>query len=271
MFKVCVGITTFKKPKALRNMLENLPNIGKVSHISIADDNEFETKEICEEFQSKYESGNYIAPLALSSGPNKGIAINKNRNIKFFLEETQDDYLILLDDDLTITTNSLAIKFPTAGFGRVNLLDQLIDAQLHSGMEHLTGFLAGIPDPLTKAPFLSIRPMTAEDKYLYYYSLSQGILLFFTRNIVEKTGYFDWAIWKSKYGYEHSAYSARCLRVQGYQPETFPILKHCHRWLKCAGIPNNYSADPGPNAEPYKKRINEVYLGVGLKKDNPGI
>lgn len=269
---IAVAITTYKKLEALRGSLDSLENFGRVGYIHIADDNDFEARETAEQYQSQYEHGKFFAPLAYSSGPNMGIARNKNRGIKWFLtapEAKEFNYLVLVDDDIAFTKSS---------FGEVYLGDALVKAAEHSELQHITGYLGGSfgkvnPDGTVSyvdEPFFTQFPPKGEDEYLYYCMGTQGILLFFTRALIEVMGYFD-SDWNGRYGYEHAILSMRSNRLEGICPEMYPILKGCPNYFHCQSKPNDYVADPSQNAAQYQKKRIDVYNGVGLSKQNPGV
>lgn len=264
--KTCISITTFKKNAALVGILNSIVDIGKenVSCIHIADDNDGEALPVVEEFQAKYESGNYPYSFNYSTGERKGIAVNKNRGIKFFLEERKkDDFLLLLDDDLRINNSR---------FGSETLLAALIEAQISTDFPHITLYLDDYNDPLTSKHFFSVFPPFAENEWVYHCLGSQGIGLFFTRLAVESAGYFDRL--PAFYSYEHCLYSMRVNRMSGRMPEDYILLKNCHRYIKCQGVPNNYEVgknDLELNGKFYHKRKEDIYRGIDLTVKNPHV
>lgn len=257
MSKIAVAVTTYKKPEALRGWLDSCQAIGSLHSVAVCDDNDGETKEIVEEYKLRFPF-----PLHYLSGERQGIAGNKNRGIQWFLSQTDAaPYLLLSDDDIKFSEAPVHTELE-AGIG-----DRFIRAYFGTGLEHITGYLGNYADPLSGNPFFEQFPPIAEDDYLYHCGGSQGLLLFFTRNIVEKVGYFS--LWRGVYGYEHVDYSMRCGRMDGRCPELYPILKHCNQYFRCQGIGNNYSADPKDNEKQYFQKRVDAYVGVNLRKALP--
>lgn len=268
---ICLAVTTYKKLPALRGWLESVPNFGRVGIICICDDNNGEAQAVAEEYQSRYEAGTYPFPIAYATGENVGISRNKNRGIKFFLEspEAMDcKYLVMSDDD---------ISFVESEFGERRIGDLLVKASENSGLKHITGYLGGnfgkINDDGTATlgsdPFFEQFVPAGEDEYLYHCGGTQGILLFFHRELVELEGYF--AMFKGRYGYEHCHYSMRANRLEGRTPELYPVLKNCPNYFHCQGIPNDYIANPAENAADFQKYRIDVYNGIGLSVRESGV
>lgn len=261
---ICLCVTTYKKNEALRGWLQSIENFGSVSTVLIADDNNGEAQPITEEFQAAHERGEFPFQLHYATGPRSGIAKNKNRCIKFFLEQTSDPYLVLSDDDIT---------FKQAEWGEPYIADLLIKATSTRGLKHCTGYLGGsfgkiAPDGSVSQiadPFFTQFVPLGETEYLYFCRGSQGILLFFVRDLIERVGYMD-SDFDGFYGMEHSAFSARCNRLDGRNPELFAILKASPNYFGCQGIPNQYLADPQTNAAQYVKKITETYAGIRLSR-----
>lgn len=263
---IAVSVSTYKKPEALKGNLQSiLDSIGPgVLAVNISDDNDGECEEIAKEFSPKFEEAGIT--LTYSTGENKGVAANKNRGIKFFLEDPvaqKCNYLILSDDD---------IKFTKARWGEEFFTTQLLKATVECKMHHITGYLGHYKDPLTGNGFFKQFPPIMEDEYMLYCGGSQGILLFFTREAVLQAGYFD--IFPTRYGYEHALYSNRINRIYGFEPRMYPILKNCHRYFGCQNIANNYEVivdEVKKNSAFYLKRLGQVIDGVGLTVTNSGV
>lgn len=271
---LAVGITTFKKPQALRGSLDSLHNFGRVGHIHVSDDNNFEVQDLVAEYQRKHELGEYFAPLAYSSGPNVGIAKAKNRGLKWFLSEADASlkYWVMVDDDIEYTRDNTPGGIPCIG-------DALVTASARAGIRHVTGYLGGsfgqmLPDGtvnFSADPFFTQFPPRAEDSLLYYtWGGTQGVLLFFHRELVELLGYFD-TDWKGRYGYEHAHFSMRANRIEGRAPELYPILKNSPAYFHCQGIANNYEAHPEENVAQFVKKQKAVYDGIMLSNRNAGV
>lgn len=262
--KIAVSVTTYKKPLALKGTLETLVNITDcpkdVECIIVSDDNDGETQELVESFQIKYENGDYPYLLKYATGFRGGVAKNKNRGLRVFLEDCQADHLVMVDDDLKWRQCDYKLR-------ERFFLKELLEAHQESKREHILGYISwGWSDPCTGNSYFVQFPPVAEDKHCFYCHGAQGILLSLTRKAVEEAGYMD--IMPTPYGWEHILYSARINRLFGTDPMLFPVLKHCSSYFTCANIPNNYDIpkeELEKNNRFYMKRMESIFSGTDLK------
>src|SRR5271166_3297646 len=91
-----IGITTFKKNAVLKCILDSIDKHGYSSGnpVVVADDLPGESLELSREYSSV---------KAYLTGNRHGIWANKNRIIRYFLEESEADALLLLDNDIEFT------------------------------------------------------------------------------------------------------------------------------------------------------------------------
>lgn len=257
--KIAVSVTTFKKTTSLRVWLDSLVNFGQVDYLSICDDNDGECQNIAEEYSNRWEQEGRNIKVSYLTGPRKGVAPNKNRGIKHFLEHTDADYLIASDDDLNFRIN-------TYRYGEPYFLNWLMKAHEGTGLPHILTNISWGLDPLSGLPLLKQFPPHGEDEWCYYIGGAQGVVLSFARKAVEAAGYMD--VMPTTYGFEHILYSARINRLFGRCPVVFPLLKYCDMYFACNNIPNNYTINPEDikkNDRYYQKRMEDVINGVGLK------
>lgn len=182
-----------------------------------------------------------------------GVAINKNRGIKYFLEHPEYDNLLLLDDDVVMT-----------GPG-------LLEACRATGEPHMTGLLGGTEGAIFGAdacPFFQSFPPKGETPTHWFCTGSMGMMLWYKREAVERAGYFN--AMPDKYGAEHSLYSCRINALYGKYIDWFPILKGCEGFFVSQSIPNNYTADYKKNMKYYNKIKPEIFKGINLTIKNPG-
>jgi len=182
-----------------------------------------------------------------------GVAINKNRGIKYFLEHSEFDELLMLDDDIVMT-----------GPG-------LLEALRATGEPHMTGLLGGQEGLVfgeDACPFFQSFPPLGERDTHWYCTGSMGMMLYATRECVEKVGYMDVLV--GKYGYEHALFSNRINMLYGKHLDWFPILKGCEKFFESQSIPNNYVANPAENQKGWAKRKEEIFRGIDLHKSRPG-
>jgi len=268
---IALCVTTYKKPTALRGWLESVSNFGRVGVVNVCDDNDGETQEIAAEFQLKFEAGDYPCQVVYSTGLRGGIARNKNRGIKFFLEAPEAahcKYLVLSDDDIVFTKSE---------WGELFIGEYFVKSAEAAGLKHVTGYLGGAfgrvnadGSVVTQAEpfFTQFPPQSADENIQYTLGGTQGVLLFFHRELVEKLGYFR--IFPGKYGYEHAEYSMRANRIEGRTQDLYPILRNCGNYFHCQNIGNNYWDDPKENDKEFQKAREEIFSGLYLQRKNPG-
>lgn len=209
-----------------------------------------------------------------------GVSINKNRGIWYFLNKTQDDYLLLLDDDLLFHSSGMVEDWIEVL--KANTSNDPITG-LYS-LDHLTGTWTDYdPDFFDK---LKGRPMIESRKAwdadfpvealgqngLEWRRGCQGCSCFFTRKAVEAVGFYDLLTF---YAFEHSLYSSRVmLKVNRRSPILYPVFDYSGKYYIGNGLANNYndSKENADAADPmYQARLNnEIARGLRLKVKEPG-
>jgi len=254
-------VTTFKKPTALRDILNSLIeyNYHEGNTIMIADDDNGSSKEVYQEFRKRCK-------LVYATGPNGGISVNKNRIIKYFLAKPHLDELVLLDDDLV--------------FSRKGLLEHCREACKEIKLPFISGLWTDFEskDDLSKMQQSGLHwseqfPVIAETKLTTWHGGKHGCMLYFQREAIEKVGYYN--IFPMGYGFEHSIYFSRLLRTYAMAPECYPILKYSHLYFHGNNIPNNYEVNVDKvfeiNGPVHQKLLNDVYNGYGLYSKDSGL
>ena len=279
MSKVCICVSTFQKDLALYELLTSLikHNYHVGNKIIVTDDNAGlgytldrktnpdhplfkDSKEdklerpaawaVVEVFKERHPELDIECVWGKSRG---GVAINKNRGIKYFLEHPEFDELLAIDDDIIFT-----------GPG-------LLEACRATGEPHMTGLLGGTEGAIFGAdacPFFQSFPPKGETPTHWFCTGSMGMMLWYTRECVERAGYFN--AMPDKYGAEHSLYSCRINALYGKYIDWFPILKGCEGFFVSQSIPNNYTADYEKNMKYYNKIKPEIFKGINLTIKNPG-
>jgi glycosyltransferase involved in cell wall biosynthesis len=250
--KTLLAITTYLKNQALREIIRSLIEFDyhTGNTILICDDAAGGAKEVYEEYKDKCD-------LHLVYGKHRvGIAKNKNRGIKYFLENPGFSHIMMLDDD---------IEFIKAG-GIQSLLESLEG----SNLPHQTAYLGDYSHPKTGQGFFHEFKPIQEDEYTYWCKGCQGILIFLPRKTAEEVGYFS-TDWKSHYGYEHAEYAARINTFYATEPQLFPIWKRSYKYFKTQLIPNNYEANHLPNAPIYDQKLARIRQGLGLVWKESGL
>lgn len=277
--KVCICVSTYQKDVALSTLLESLVayEYHTGNRLVIVDDHQglpydlnrktnpnhplFKDNDlqeikrpsavmVVEGFKVKHPDVDISCVFGKARG---GVAINKNRGIKYFLEHPEFDELLMLDDDIVMT-----------GPG-------LLEACRATGEPHMTGLLGGTEGAVFGAdacPFFQSFPPKGETPTHWFCTGSMGMMLWYKREAVEKAGYFN--TMPDKYGAEHSLYSCRINALYGKYIDWFPILKGCEGFFISQSIPNNYIADYEKNMKFYNKIKPEIFKGINLHIKNPG-
>lgn len=283
MNRVLITISTYQKSNALLVLLDTLIAHGydKGNRILVTDDNAGEGYTVTKKDNPNHPLLGELDSLVMDSAPaavakfkelhpeveiecvfgkkRGGVAINKNRGIKYFLENKEFTHLLMLDDD---------IQFIKPG---------LIDLMLESKMQHLTGYLGSPSDPFGTAikfgsvqnPFFQTFPPQGENEYAYFCGGCQGVLLWCDRDTVEKVGYMD--LGPDYYGFDHSLWSNRINMLHGKYMDWFPVLKGCGQFFITQEVPNNYVADWNKNQKYWEKRKPEIFKGLFLSSKRSGL
>ena len=281
--KVCICVSTYQKDVALSTLLESLVayEYHTGNRLVIVDDHQglpydlnrktnpnhplFKDNDlqeikrpsavmVVEGFKVKHPDVDISCVFGKARG---GVAINKNRGIKYFLERPEFDELLMLDDDIVMT-----------GPG-------LLEACRATGEPHMTGMLGegssqAASFGAVKAPFFETFPVKGETPTHVFAEGSMGMMLWANRSCVEKVGYMDQLSKDGFYGMEHSTWSNRINALYGKYIDWFPILKGCDRFFVSQEIPNNYTADYSQNQRGWAKRKPEIFKGINLHIKNPG-
>ena len=275
----CYCVTTYNKNPALRVWMETFleHRDDRVKNVVICDDSdESNALEVFHEFNTKMPKD---CNLHYRGGRRVGIARNKNRGLKFFMQETDARFVVLWDDDVEFVGPGIETQLLKAEYAHITgYLGDIRDAD--GNMQH-------IPFGATGNPFFVTFPVAGETDYLCFCAGSQGVMLFCVREVIERVGYFD-VDWKGYYGFEHSIWSNRINRGFGICPDWFAILKGCERYFQTQQVPNTYEPDylkdkdgklqvneQGTplfkNTAQWEKRKTEIYAGIGIKSMDPGV
>jgi hypothetical protein len=201
-------IKTFKKPTMLEALLVSLQRNGYIRDgvtVTVGDDNPGESLDILTKF-------NFVD--AYLTGNVNGIWANNNRGIKYFLEETDADALLVLYNDIEFTESGM--------------LEELENARRCDRQEHITGFVKGL-DGIDGLQV--VFPFIAESKYLKWHPGTHGVMFWQTRKLVETVGYqLEYSYF---YGAEHAEYTHRCLAAQKNSTlGLFPVLKNSSKFFR---------------------------------------
>ena len=132
MNKVLISITTYLKNKALKDCIDSLIETDSLKDVSvlISDDGNGNAEEIYHHFYDNANTGLLPQYINYITHPRAGIWRQKNYCIQYFLEKTNCEYLLNLDDDLLILKS---------GF-----LESLVSAIQNSKFQHMNTFLSDI-------------------------------------------------------------------------------------------------------------------------------
>ena len=279
-----IAITTYQKSDALEVLLNSLQEHGYCSDNSIVvcDDNmgqpykvtkkgnpnhpiwgtvdvEEITMPSAPQVVDKFKMDHPEVDIACIFGKKRGgVSINKNRGIKYFLDNPNFADMLMMDDD---------IVFHAPGY---------VDLCRASKHKHLLAYL-GSPDEErgrklasgeTGNPFFSVFPAQGEDEFVYYCTGAQEMCRYVTRDAIERVGYFD--IFKHHYGFESAIYSSRINMSYGKFLDWVPVLKNSPDYFVSQSIANNYEIkDVYAHRDQWMKRKEMVFRGRDLKVKNP--
>ena len=283
MSKVCICVSTFQKVDALEACLRSTIEYSYHSgnKILVCDDGGGEDYILTRKNNPEHPLFNLLSTeiITMPSVPSKveelkkefpdlniecvygkgrgGVAINKNRGIKYFLDNPEFEELLLIDDDIVMT-----------GPG-------LLEACRATGEPHMTGMLGENSAQAASfgadaCPFFTSFPKMGETPTHIYCEGSMGCMLYFTRECIQRVGYMETLSKDGKYGIEHSIMSNRINAIYGKYIDWFPILKGCDRFFVSQEIPNNYTADYSQNQKGWAKRKPEILKGINLHIKSPG-
>lgn len=271
-----IAISTFQKTNALEVLLTSMLKHGYGAYtIVINDDNAGlpytvknpiwdnsdsvdmpSTIEIYNKFKPQFPDLN----LTYGKTIRRGVSINKNRGISFFLKETNCDYLLLLDDDQE--------------FIAPNYIEALIEACRLNNLNHITSMWTDKPGEgklqLSGNTWENDFPVEAQGYNVTFHSGCHGSGNFYSRPCIKKIGYYD--LLPGKYSFEHSLHSARAMRfVDKRTPLWYPQFMLTYQYLVGQSIPNNYfdtAKDISLNEPIYKERLKEIFDGLSSKVVN---
>lgn len=237
-----IAISSYKKWDACSVLLDSLikHNYTEGNEIVLCDDNNNNPDKhgTCgSDVFKKYKK--LIPNLVLAYGKNGGVSICKNRGIKYFLEKSKADRLVLSDDDLEVLKPGLLehLEEISQKEGERHIHLKWNDADPDLKNNRISASLLGLKNRGWDKDF----PTKGYTDDLTFHAGCQGIFLWFTREIIEKIGYFP--AMPSKYGAEHAVYSAQAQMAQGKSPELFAQLRHSYKWILGQNIANDYEVD----------------------------
>lgn len=254
-----IGITTFKKNDIAEDLLNSLHTYGYTQDntIILADDSPGEALSV-------FKNTSYVE--AYLTGNRHGIWANKNRIIRYFLNDSDCDYLLLLDNDIVFTAPGCLDELENAS----KETDPRTVNQI--GHQHITGYVVDADgnDGLQKT-----FPYEGETNYLKFHPGCHGCFLWFTRENLKKVGYMR--RYSYFYGGEHSELSNRCLMAQNKAPEYwYPVLKRSTKFFKLN--PRDRHVYDVDLEQVYAKNLEEMHKfnadtrrGVNILNSNTGL
>ena len=261
---------------ALDNLLESLVknDYGRYGLV-VADDysNKVDSHgssagDVCKKYKGKFKSLTFCYNEKTQG---LGISRNKNRLIREFFKGDYESCLLLDDDVLLIRPGLIEYMSKASNLCNVGHIN-MYWTDYNPEIGKLTG-LSGLQwaeDFPTKSIAYS-----GDDAYISFARGCHGCGIFITKEMLDQVGYFN--TFPKNYGYEHSAFSARMNRLEGFAPELFPTLIRSSRYMNGNCIGNDYSIDfksldnDGEQTKYYRQILKDVYNGVNLKVEQPGL
>ena len=158
---------------------------------------------------------------------NLGVAGNSNRALKWFMEETDADHLMLCNDDLEFVGDAAAIY-----------------AKAHTATDIDLFCFCDFTSPQYKCT-----PTTYRGTKLKKLSRMTGMMMSITRKLVESIGYFDPQF--GRFGEEHCDYTVRA-RYAGHQ-NLFGNQQYCldvdHTTIRHQPVASSVSQDEKPELD----------------------
>ncbi len=293
MSKYFGSITTYQKAPALRDLLQSLIDYGYNGSDytwHIADDNAgkpYFSVEAQEEMVGAYEVylefKDKFHKLVLHHGkvPRLGIGANKNRGIHYFLNSTESQFCMLLDDDIIFINGGFFEELEKAlGANTVN--DPITGDR---SLNHICGYWTDYPGEdyfdNTKQQMMSISRKGWFDDFpivslgeagVEYRGGTMGCSNFYTRKALQEVMYFNTF---SRYGFEHTIHSSRSLlKTDKRSPVLYPMFDLCSFYYVGNRIANNYfdSHDEIAKADPqFQEIMTSLNFGLNLKNKEHGL
>lgn len=226
-----ISITTFRKNLGLEQLLETLLEHGYAvnSTILIADDGAGEAKPVYDALKGKCR-----LVYVTGDNPQQGVAVNKNRGLRYFQQKSHFKAILNLDDDLL--------------FKRAGLIEHMEMVCEEIRLPFISGYWTDFEGKkeenvkqVTNRSWYADFPIEAETEWATFHRGCQGVSMYMKRSAFEKVGYmtkFDYY-----YGYEHSEYFNRLMRAHHASPELYPVMKYSEYFYIGNNIPNCYSVD----------------------------
>lgn len=198
-----VGIVTRHRYQGLDVLLNSLgPNFHPVVVVDLSDPDKFMScKDKC--------------TILFKNFPNKTVVYGKNALIRFFLNNTTEDYLFIIEDDIKVLDN--------------DVFNRYIDVSNKYSIPHMN----------------FNRPVEEAGEVVYNFNKDvkvservHGCFQFFTRRCLEKVGLMNTNLCHNCW--EHIEHTARIHRAFRYQPNFwhFPDLIDSNEYLKHQRIPS---------------------------------
>ena len=209
--KVAVGITTFARPKFLDKCLRSTESALRPLRAPLAVCNDGSGERWGAEYRRAYRR----APEAyiIESEQNLGVACAKNTLLRWMLDETDADWLFLLEDDILLMAPEAVTEY-------VRIADEM-------GFHHLSFAHHG--------PANASGPVAAIGE-VEFYPHSIGAWCLYSRSSLEQVGLFDENFHNA---WEHVEHELRMIEA-GFMPlsgaHRFPDISGSSRWV--AEMPN---------------------------------
>lgn len=288
-----IGITTLEKTHALKALIDSLIEFGydKKAHLMVADDGCNQPYEISQALNPYHpvwkdnygvtsrrsgvdgdivtinsvqdELMNVSPPVALAYNKKtkrKGVSVNKNRCIDYFLKHTSSKYLLLPDDD---------VMFIKEGF-----LEEMEEVLSKNRIGHITGIWPNDDRiQLSGNPWFKDFEVESMGYRVTWHRGCQGVMNVYTRECLEAIGYFH--LYKARYGFEHDSHSALAEKeFHNRSPEWKPVYTRCGKYYRGQAVPNNYGdtqSDIAVNGPQHDKIFEEIAKGLNRKNKDSGL
>ena len=205
--KAAVGITTYNRPDFAKQSIDSVFTYLSKLNLPIAIYNDGSSPEFEDEYNKIFQ--NITGVIIFNEKVNRGVAVAKNRLLRWMMDETDAEYFFLLEDDILI-------KSPEAVTGYIDVCEK-------QGMHHLAfAHHCGANDGL----------MVKEIGNVQYYKNIVGAWCVYTRKSIETVGYMDENFYNAWEHVEHTLRIILADLMPGSGAWNFPDAKNSIDWVE---------------------------------------
>lgn len=205
--KIAVGITTYNRPRFAYKSIRALEAAQRPPEASLTLVNDGSDPRYHAEYQRAYKRAPQMAVIELTE--NQGVAVAKNTALRHMLDNTDADWLFLLEDDILLKSHEAMTRYVEVA--------QATGTHHLSFAHHGTANAAGPVDIIDDVEF---------------YGHSIGAWTMFSREALETVGLFDENFHNAWEHVEHEMRLIDAGLMPNAGPHRFPDVKDSALWLE---------------------------------------